>query len=189
MQFFMNIPFRTTNRANKESYMLFKVVIQDTRGALGRVLQVIYKGNFDLRSIEIAQTGIKGVGMVSLGVFMHGKLANSTMRKLEKIIEVFEVSFRELLEDDHRMAAYYILNKSILKRGLNGFLNRYGGKVIQIGADCLLVEQVAYRPAINGLYNEVYGNDLVSFCATPLNTDIRFSMEASLPMHNQLVDK
>jgi acetolactate synthase small subunit len=155
--------------ANAKTCYLLNAVTDDARGVLGRMIQLVYKSNFELKSVSISETDINGLLFIGLKVVVPENLILNLARKMEKIIEVQKVICYPVLDQHQRTIAYYRLAKEALENGAYSFLQKYGATIVDVDKDTILVEKIGCKADIEELYQKLDDIHLVNFCSTGLN--------------------
>lgn len=158
--------------ANTNACYLLNAVTDDTRGVLGRMIQLVYKSNFELKNVSISETDINGLLVIGLKVIVPEDLVLNLARKMEKIIEVQKVICYPVLDKHQRTIAYYRLAKEALENGCHTFLQKYGATIVDVDKDTILVEKIGCKADIEELYQKLDDIYLVSFCSTGLNAQL-----------------
>jgi acetolactate synthase small subunit len=155
--------------ANANTCYLLNAVTDDARGVLGRMLQLVYKSNFELKNVSISETDINGLLLIGLKVLVPESLISNLARKIEKIIEVQEVICYPVSDRRQRTIAYYRLAKEALENDAYSFLQKYGATIVDVDKDTILVEKIGCKADIDELYQKLDNMHLLNFCSTGLN--------------------
>lgn len=111
--------------------------------------------------------------IINGGLLINEKCGVALKRKLERINKVYHVLFNVVDDRDQRMIAYYRLDKRILDYGVNEFIHFYGAKILDVGWDHLLIEQIVFQTVIGEPYLKLSGKMLKGFSATAVSQENR----------------
>ncbi|RZK41058.1 MAG: hypothetical protein EOO90_12645 [Pedobacter sp.] len=144
------------------------LLAEDAKGVLGRMIGMIYRPGYTLMNVNVSETDIKNIVLITIEVVVSPNQIKTLVRKMEKIVEVNEVNYFEVEDEEIRTVAHYRLSIESLQKGTNQHIQKFGAQIISMDSTSLTIEKIARKKEILELYNCLDGVHLISFCSSSL---------------------
>ncbi|HTV51673.1 MAG TPA: acetolactate synthase small subunit [Steroidobacteraceae bacterium] len=129
---------------------IIAILLQNEAGALSRVAGLFSTRGYNIESLSVAPTDDPTVSRVTLVTSGSDAVIQQIANQLNKLIDV--VSVRDLTPGEHLERELVLLKLRVLPQAtdaLRGYVVRAGGRVLDPGLDCFIVELTASEAEIN----------------------------------------
>lgn len=151
-----------------KEHFIITIVTENKKGLLNVVTAIFNKSNFDIENINISRTNVAGIIFITLEVLLPYAALQTTLRKLEKIIEVHSALSFTGNEARLRMVSLFKLSNEIKMDSIWGTLKKYKINITHTFENSIIIEKSGLEEEITELYNLLNGDYLLSFCKTAL---------------------
>lgn len=154
----------------KEKFIIL-IVSDDKKGLLNQITAIFNRRNFDIESLNIARTDVSNIILLTIEVLLPVLELNTTLRKIEKIIEVYKVLSFSDKEAMLRKVSFFRVSTDILSDSILSAFTRYNVNITRIVENSLILEKWGSDEEISELYTILNGEYLLSFCKSSLVLD------------------
>jgi acetolactate synthase small subunit len=154
----------------QEKYVLI-IKAEDRPGLLHIVTGVLNRKLVPIVSLTAAPTDIHAVALITMEIGISEKALSPLIFKLKNIIEVFAV---EVIKPDKAVtqrSAYFSVDKQLLASPQASAISKYGGQIVNLHPNSVLIAKSGSEAAIHLLYNALEGPFLFGFSQTASITD------------------
>jgi acetolactate synthase small subunit len=153
-----------------EKYVL-TIKADDRPGLIHLVTGMINRRLIEIESLSAAKTDISSIVIITMELNISDKALTPLMLKLENIIEVYAVEAVKGRQAICQRSAYFKMAKAFLETPQAVALQKYGGAIVKLYPDAVLVSKCGCDADIRNLYNQLEGPHLLGYSQTGLIID------------------
>jgi acetolactate synthase small subunit len=154
-----------------EEKYLITIKAEDRSGLLHLVTGVIERRLVKIISLSYAPTDVHGIVLITIEVSGDEDVLKRLARKLENIVEIFNVELSNYNSALCLRATYFKMSKAFLETPKAIVMSAYDTNILKFYPETFLLAKYGTDATIRKLYNELDGPHLVGFSQTALISD------------------
>lgn len=141
---------------------------EDKKGLIGQVMIPFNKRNHEVISLNVARTDISDLVLITLETIVPTAELPVLLRRLEKIVEVYQVRAYPAGEAGPGKVGFFRLSSKVISPSFWTLLQKYGAVISSLCDDTLVIRYSGSDDALQELYSRLEGPNLLAFCKSGL---------------------
>ena len=147
--------------------LVLSLLVENNPGVLNRVAGLFSRRGYNIESISVGQTNIKGMSRMTVVSTGDEQILTQIEKQLGKLVEVVEI---EKLEPDDSVYRELVLIKvdanADQRTNINSIVDIFRAKIVDVSPDSMVIEVTGTHSKINGLLAMLDGFNIVEIVRT-----------------------
>ena len=158
--------------------LVLSLLVENNPGVLNRVAGLFSRRGYNIESISVGQTNIKGMSRMTVVSTGDEQILTQIEKQLGKLVEVVEI---EKLEPDDSVYRELVLIKvdanADQRTNINSIVDIFRAHIIDVSPTSLIIEVTGNTRKVNQLLTMLYGFNVTEIARTGLVEMHRGSQE------------
>ena len=158
--------------------LVLSLLVENNPGVLNRVAGLFSRRGYNIESISVGQTNIKGMSRMTVVSTGDEQILTQIEKQLGKLVEVIEI---EKLEPDDSVYRELVLIKvdanADQRTNINSIVDIFRAHIIDVSPTSLIIEVTGNTRKVNQLLTMLYGFNVTEIARTGLVRMHRGSQE------------
>ncbi|MFR2988137.1 MAG: acetolactate synthase small subunit, partial [Faecalibacillus sp.] len=149
--------------------LVLSLLVENNPGVLNRVAGLFSRRGYNIESISVGQTNIKGMSRMTVVSTGDEQILTQIEKQLGKLVEVVEI---EKLEPDDSVYRELVLIKvdanADQRTNINSIVDIFRAHIIDVSPTSLIIEVTGNTRKVNQLLTMLYGFNVTEIARTGL---------------------
>ncbi|MEY3421742.1 MAG: hypothetical protein RIR48_2038, partial [Bacteroidota bacterium] len=141
---------------NMQEYTL-TVFTEDKTGILSRVIAIITRRHFDIKSITVSPSSMEGIYRFTIMVMLEEEQVRKLTDQIEKQVDVLKAFYYDNSQIIHQEIALYKVPTEAFYDGdsVEKMIRRHNARILSIEKEYIVIEKTGHRTETEALLNEL----------------------------------
>jgi acetolactate synthase-1/3 small subunit len=141
---------------NMQEYTL-TVFTEDKTGILSRVIAIITRRHFDIKSITVSPSSMEGIYRFTIMVVLEEEQVRKLTDQIEKQVDVLKAFYYDNSQIIHQEIALYKVPTEAFYDGdsVEKMIRRHNARILSIEKEYIVIEKTGHRTETEALLNDL----------------------------------
>ena len=145
--------------------LVLSLLVENNPGVLNRVAGLFSRRGYNIESISVGQTNIKGMSRMTVVSTGDEQILTQIEKQLGKLVEVVEI---EKLEPDDSVYRELVLINADQRTNINSIVDIFRAHIIDVSPTSLIIEVTGNTRKVNQLLTMLNGFNVTEIARTGL---------------------
>ena len=133
------------------------VFTEDKTGILSRVIAIITRRHFDIKSITVSPSSMEGIYRFTIMVVLEEEQVRKLTDQIEKQVDVLKAFYYDNSQIIHQEIALYKVPTEAFYDGdsVEKMIRRHNARILSIEKEYIVIEKTGHRTETEALLNEL----------------------------------
>lgn len=133
------------------------VFTEDKTGILSRVIAIITRRHFDIKSITVSPSSMEGIYRFTIMVVLEEDQVRKLADQIEKQVDVLKAFYYDNSQIIHQEIALYKVPTEAFYNGdsVEKMIRRHNARILSIEKEYIVIEKTGHRAETEALLNEL----------------------------------